>query len=59
MNELNYPKDVHAYLRISVENYIFNKIENQLYSIYRIKNLATEAEFQRKRLAILSTYTIQ
>ena len=30
------------YTRISAENYIFNKLESQLYSIYRFKNLQAE-----------------
>ncbi len=36
---MRYPLEILPFSRISLENFVFNRLESQLYSIYRLKNM--------------------
>ena len=61
-NDFNYGKNetksVMPYCKISVEKYIFGKLNENLYSMYALKNSEIDKIFNLKRSQILETTSI-
>lgn len=57
--KLSYPREMLPFARLAAERYVFSKIEDQMYNIYRLRALQTEIVFQKKRETILSSYTLR